>query len=139
MKKYFVFIIGLLFLMACGPLSEEPWNENEEPAVQENLEDKPADLSKEEISQSEAQTNEKSSATTWFCHKAEEKISYAIDNNPELTDDKGRAVLCVIVQVFAGESKFLWQATYDKDFCNNKIVELINQKKSAGWSCSENK
>ena len=74
---------------------------------------------------------------TWQCLFGQEELRYTVNNNPNEVDDEGNKILCKILRGYKSQTTLLFYATIVKDFCNKKILELVDSKKKDGWSCSK--
>ena len=128
-------MISLFFLaVACAPVDESleeakpdyyPTDYFPEPEKPTQAEPVEIELPKKE------KLNNVSSSLD--CSKGNQKISYAVDNNPQTSDAEGNPIVCQLYQ----DNKLAFYANWDKGFCDKKLEEIRVKRILEGWSCQK--
>ena len=160
MLRYFIiFLMICLFLSSCnnGSLIEEEFDDFgggevmqekatedvEPPSVNENVQatEETNNVPVVELPSinENVQKAKSSYSDTWTCVKtASATVGFALDNNPRANDERGNLMLCRILQIYDdGRLEMINYANNERDFCNKRIVEILDERKSDGWTCSK--
>ena len=154
MKKYFIVLFAFLFLGSCAQnTADEGANSSEDSnsAVEEELNTPEEDNTPEENTPEEepnnntpvevvipAQEEPSASSVLWSCQKDGNEQSYLVNNSPDRSSESGQTLLCEISFTYQANTRQLYYAVNERDFCNKKIQELIDRDVKNGWECAQN-